>query len=71
MEQYHRLIHIDEPQPDRAALEKVMESAPGVSNVVIVGSHPKGGYETRFRLASDTLGSLIAYMEESGWRSVL
>lgn len=40
---------------ERMQLLALLQSAPGVDNVEIVGVHPKGGYRTTFDLSVDSI----------------
>jgi len=71
MRQYQRFMSSASQQPEHAALERVLRSAPGVSEVAILGEHPKGGYRTQFELAPESLATFISYLEANGWRPVL
>jgi len=74
MHQYQRLMrrkgettHTDD---ERAQLLALLENAPGVQNVEILGVHPKGGYRTTFDLPVDSIGPFLDLLEANDWMSV-
>jgi hypothetical protein len=74
MHQYQRLMrrrgattHTDD---ERMQLLALLQGAPGVDNVEIVGVHPKGGYRTTFDLSADSIDSFLALLDANDWMSV-
>jgi hypothetical protein len=55
---------------ERMQLLALLQSAPGVDNVEIVGVHPKGGYRTTFDLSIDSIDAFLALLEANDWMSV-
>jgi len=48
----------------------LLQSAPGVENVEIVGVHPKGGYRTKFELSAGSVDAFLALLDANDWMSV-
>jgi hypothetical protein len=75
MRQYHRLMRRREPNVytdgEESELFQLLVSAPGVTDVEVVGRHPKGGYVTRFDLSPDAADEFIAYLVDHDWGSAI
>jgi hypothetical protein len=54
---------------ERMQLLALLQGAPGVANVEIVGVHPKGGYRTTFDLSADSIDSFLALLDANDWMS--
>jgi hypothetical protein len=49
---------------------ELLNAAPSISDVELIGPHPKGGYQVRFDMPSDALDEFIEYLEAGDWRFV-
>jgi hypothetical protein len=54
-----------------AALERFLETAPGVSKVFFLETHQKGGYRAGFELTPDCVDAFIASLDKFGWMTVI
>jgi hypothetical protein len=74
MKQYLRLIHRRNNSAlsavDQNALVALLATAAGVSQVNIVGPHPKGGYRLTCEIEEESLGNFIELLEAHGWMLV-
>lgn len=72
---YLRLIRRNESTPisqmEQAGLESLLATMPGVSEVVLHGRHPKGGYRVGCSIDKSCFDSVIAALEAKGWMSAI
>lgn len=70
-----RLMRLQAPFPgidaERAELESLLASAPGVKAIREIASHPRGGFVAVMDFAWSDLDDWIAYLDAQGWRSVM
>jgi len=59
------------PSEERAELESLLASAPGVVAVREITPHPRGGFVAVLDFAWPKLDAWIAHLDAQGWRGVI
>ena len=62
--------HLDDADSP-AKLRRFLDTAPGVSSVVLLEAHQKGGYRAVFDLAPNCVDAFIAALDKCGWMTVM
>jgi len=72
MHLYLRLLKpvLNYTEEEKAAVTRVMGSAPGVERVKLVERHPKGGYAVTVDITRESLDALVEYLPANGLQSV-
>ena len=72
---YMRLVRrygsIEDKETERSKLLVLLATTPGISDIVLHGEHPKGGYRVGCTIEKDGFDSVISAIEREGWMSAI